>query len=104
MPPPEMQSAARLSGSLCTAVQIAFKRVFRSVELGKSGGNSPCNTANSASSTSCNGTDGLADEGSFAMTRKRGGLRPTAYQAGSGQSIPALQSDALRVEHLAHAC
>ena len=29
-----MQSAARFSDNACTAVQIAFKRVFGSVELG----------------------------------------------------------------------
>jgi len=65
-----MQSAARVSGNWCTAAQIAESRRLGSLELGYSSGNAPCNTANSASSTSCNGTEGLADEASFAMAGK----------------------------------
>src|SRR4051795_9510886 len=78
MPPPEIQSADRFSDNACTAAQIAFNRMFGSGELGYSGGKFPCNTTNSASNTSCNGTEGLTDEAFFAMTRKRS---PSVYQA-----------------------
>ena len=52
-----------------------LSRVFGSLELGYSDGNFPCNTANSASSTSCKGTEGLADEASFAMTANPESIR-----------------------------
>src|SRR3954471_15360788 len=94
MPPPEIQSADRFSDNACTAAQIAFNRVFGSGELGYSGGKFPCNTTNSASNTSCNGTDGLTDEAFFAMTRKRS---PSVYQACSNTSTLALQPNTLRM-------